>query len=319
MPDRDSNIELDLTDSDASSVQRQSDEEIDDHQEFDEDIPEYATPPDPPGTVTTENVPESPLAAKINQFTQQIDRPDEFTSTELQVIAISRLHPELTTTDVADRLDVSATTVSQATRRARLAELSERSEIYAAFQERTEGQQKIISVLVDRPDCSRDQLAAVLGYSQSGIASIERNHAPLIRKLREMGLPDDYDVPSLDSIDESASTRETDQSTNLESKTVDNEPTATDSSAMTAPVPNVETAFFNENVVLPQSELHRLRRFVVDLRNMAATERSLSDSPVGQQSSAARQAVCDSILIRIDTLVEDSLNTPHELQEDPHD
>jgi transposase-like protein len=185
MTKRATNIALNLTDDDEPAVA---------HQNPDGSITEYATPKDPDGSATAENVP-SPLAAAISAFTEGIDHPEDFTDTDLQVIGVGRLNPSLTHSALSDRLDVSVSTISRARRRATHAELSDREEIQTAFRERTDRQQATIAALVTDPECSRELLSEVGDCQRNAAAGIQRTFRPLVRHLREVGLPAEYDLP----------------------------------------------------------------------------------------------------------------------------
>lgn len=349
MPTRKSNITLNLTDDDEPAVQQQLGEETAQEDADTADLPEYVTPPNPPGEMSSENVPESPIAAAMHRFTQQIEQPDEFTTTELEAIAVSRLHPDLSRTEVADRLDISPSTVGNANRRARLAELSEPDEIHATFRERTERQQTIIEAFVADPDCSDAQLSTLADCSTSGVETTKHVFAPLIRKLREVGFPDEYEPTVADELAPIHPETSTTDTTDTEpfacevcGKTFDtanarnghkavhsNDDTgavSVDDSATTSTVEIEPTEFENvwtetestepdddaapdaettapENEMVPRSELKHLRQFVDGLRDAAATEHSLTDDRVGHRSTAARQAVCETVLAKIDAVL----------------
>lgn len=365
MPTRDSNISLNLTDDDEPAVQQQLGEETEQEDADTAELPEYVTPPNLPGDVSADNVPESPLAAAMNRFAQQIERPDEFTTTEREAIAVTRLHPDLSRSEVADRLDISSSSVGNAIRRADLAELSEPDEIHAAFRERTDRQQTIIEALVADPDCSPDHLGTLADCSSSGAESTKHTFAPLIHHLREVGFPNDYDLTVSDASaptspktadtettssetfacdvcgktfvtaqgrnghtavhsnedtkeepgDDSSPTSTTDiestetedgdasLSEDLADDIADLFATTTDNENNTAPTDEPTT---HETEMVPRSDLQHLRQFVDGLRDAAATERSLTDDRVGQQSTAARQAVCEAVLTKIDKVLENT-------------
>jgi hypothetical protein len=206
MPTRNTNITLNLADDDEPAVQAQSDggdTTTPDDRDTDESnatssgvrnndgsITVYGTSP-PAGEERTENVPTSPLAAEISAFEAEIDHPDDFSATERRVVALQRLHPDLTNSEISDRLNTSDSTVSRACRKATLATLSDRAEIHAVFDQRTETQQAIISAQLAAPDRSEQALADMVGCSKGTVSTICNVYAPLRRKLDDVGLPAD--------------------------------------------------------------------------------------------------------------------------------
>lgn len=272
----------------------------------------------------------------MNRFTQQIEQHDEFPTTELEAIAVTRLQPDLSRAEVADRLDISSSLVGNAIRRAELAELSEPDEIHAAFRERTDRQQTIIEALVADPDCSSDHLETLADCSSSGAESTKHTFAPTSPETTSSETfacdvcgktfdtadgrnghtavhsnedteaePGDDSSPTSTTDIESTETEDGDASlsVDLADDIADLFATTTDNENDTAPTDEPTT---HETEMVSRSDLQHLRQFVDGLRDAAATERSLTDDRVGQQSTAARQAVCEAVLTKIDKVLENT-------------
>lgn len=204
MADRESNIALNLADDDEPTVQAQENDEqnhtdqaaSEGVENSDGSVTEYATPPAPDGDESAQNVPESPFAAEIAQFRDEIAHPEDFSDAQLKAVGISRLHPDLSNGEISERMDHSSTTVGKALRKADMATLSGQEEIHEAFQNRTDTQQGIIATAVSAPDKSDREVAEIVGCGKSTAKPVRRKFMPLVRKLRDTGFPNGYSPPS---------------------------------------------------------------------------------------------------------------------------
>jgi hypothetical protein len=162
-------IALNMTGDGTPAVQQQgtdpSSETTDDTDETDPRVTNpdgsvtvYGTPDDA-GDTTTENVPQSPLAGEIAAFEQAMDHPADWTDAERRAVGIQRLHPELSDTDISQRLDLSKTVVGKARRKVELATLDSQEAIHTAFHELTPSQQTVFAASVRNPDRPTTDLA----------------------------------------------------------------------------------------------------------------------------------------------------------------
>jgi hypothetical protein len=339
MVQRDTNITLNMTGDGDSAVQRQRtpDESTESDGEPgvtnpDGSITVYGTPPDDTGETTTENVPQSPLAGEIAAFEQEMDHPEDWTDAERRAVGVHRLHPDLTDREISDRLDISKTVVGKARRKVDLAALDGTAEIHTALQALTPTQQTVIAASVREPDRTRADVAALADCRPGTTGSIRRRFKPLVRQLRDVGLPDDT-AALLDANESTAtdtSTEQADETTTdhdpaeesfvcktcgatFDSKDARNGHTAvhtreddteestseTDTGQQTE-TDTAHTASAAREADETQPSTDDIKRFVTGLRERATADHQHSDSSA-LDHSAVRRITCDAVLAYIET------------------
>jgi hypothetical protein len=253
MADRDSNIALNLTGDDEPAVQQQEEQEHNDSPQTngeevenpDGSVTEYATAPVPDGSESTENVPESPFAAEIARFRDEINHPEDFSDSQFKTVGVSRLHPDLTHSQIAGRIDYSPTTVGRALQKADMATLSGQEEIHDAFQSRKDTQQSVIAAAVSAPDKSDREISEMVTCGEATTKATRRLCMPLIRKLRDIGLPDGYS-PRFRAGEDDEEENKTNSATSLSSE-------ATNESADSEEALDAEIAAFKEQLDHPDA------------------------------------------------------------------
>jgi hypothetical protein len=244
MAQRDSNIALNLTGDGDPAVHRQDapDASIETDADTtatdtgvtnpDGSVTVYGTPSDDAGDTTTENVPQSPLAGEIATFEHEVDHPEDWTDAERRAVGIQRLHPELSDSEISDRLDISTTVVGQARQKVELATLDGQEAIHTVFHELTPTQQTVLAASIRDPDRSTTALADLADCAPGSAGSIRRRFKPLLRQLTDVGLPEDIDPPIETATDETATTASVnDSDRDSETVTAQNDETATEQEA----------------------------------------------------------------------------------------
>jgi transposase-like protein len=338
MAQRDTNIALNMTGDGTAAVQRQGTDNPTDSADDTEpgvtnpdgSITVYGTPPDDTGETTTENVPQSPLAGEIAAFEQEMDHPEDWTDAERRAVGLHRRHPDLTDREISDRLDLSKTVVGKARRKVELATLDGTAEIHTALQALTPTQQTVIAARVRDPARTRADLAALADCRPGTTGSIRRRFKPLVRQLRDVGLPDETAALLDESEPTDTSTEQADETAHepaeepftcetcgatFDSVHARNGHTAVhqreDDEAET--ISETDTGHKTETVsghaasAASEADGTRpstddIKRFVAGLRERASdiSPQRHSDSQHGTDGSAVRQVTCDAILTYID-------------------
>lgn len=318
MAKRNSNIAYNAIDNDKPTVQRQDDKSSIDNEPTDGvENPDgsttvSATPKEPSGRSTTENMPTNLLNPEIQQFKAETNHPEDWTDSELLAVAQQRRAEDLSTEEISDRVNVSEAVVRRGLRKKRYANLKTTDEIRDEFLECTATQRLVIAAnLAGAPDYARSDLAEMAGCKQGSVGSTRRRFRPLIRRLDQVGLPNRLvpepildDLPKRDDSDHSTDATATDDA----SKSSETEETGDDTdtgnqneiepereATKIAPTNKTELA-----ATASQSPVEDVRQFVTVLREAATKEHSLTESPTAQQGTAARQATCEAILDYID-------------------
>jgi hypothetical protein len=282
----------------------------------------YGTPPDADGETTTENVPQSPLAGEIAAFEQERDHPEDWTDAERRAVGVHRLHPDLNDREISDRLDISKTVVGKARRKVTLAALDGTAEIHTALQALTPTQQTVIAASVHDPDRTRADLAALADCSLGTTGSIRRRFKPLVRQLRDVGLPDDTaallnETDSTDTATDRTIETATDHEPAEEPFTCEtcgatfdsvharNGHTAVhqredDDEEITSETVTDHTASAARESDKTRPTTDDIKRFVTGLREWASTDHQHSDLS-GLDHSAVRRITCDAVLSYIET------------------
>jgi hypothetical protein len=289
----------------------------------------YGTP-DADGETTTENVPQSPLAGEIAAFEQETDHPEDWTDAERRAVGLHRLHPDLNDREISDRLDISKTVVGKARRKVTLAALDGIAEIHTALQALTPTQQTVIAASVRDPDRTRADLAAIADCRPGTTGSIRRRFKPLVRQLRDVGLPDDTAAlldeseptdTATEQADETATDHDPAEETfvcetcgaTFDSKHARNGHTAVhqrenddeETTSETDTAQHTETAPGHTASAARESDKTRpstddIKRFVTGLRERATADHQHSDSSA-LDHSAVRRITCDAVLAYIET------------------
>jgi hypothetical protein len=288
MAKRDSNIVLNTTDNGEPAVQRRTDaeESIDNEPTDDESTDEptdgvtnpdgstivSATPKEPSGTSTTENIPQNLLEPEIQQFKAETDHPEDWTDLELKAVGLRQRHPDLSTSEISDRLGISKSVVRRGERKVSFAELSDKNEIYAAFRDCTTTQQAVIAASVASSEYTNSEISDMAACTQNTVRSTRRRFRPLMRTLNTVGLPDSL-VPK-PILDDSNARADTEQTAD-ETDTDDQRATETETKA-----PEREIADkTGPEPTAARPAIEDVRQFVTVLREAATKEHALSDSP----------------------------------------
>jgi hypothetical protein len=341
MAQRDTNISLNMTGDGTAAVQRQGTDHPTDSADDTEpgvtnpdgSITVYGTP-DADGETTTENVPQSPLAGEIAAFEQETDHPEDWTDAERRAVGLHRRHPDLNDREISDRLDISTTVVGKARRKVELAALDGTAEIHTALQALTPTQQTVIAASVRDPNRTRADMAALADCSPGTTGSIRRRFRPLVRQLRDVGLPGDTaalldanestaTVTSTEQADETATDHDPAEESfvcetcgaTFDSKDARNGHTAVhtreddteESTNETDTGQHTETAPGHTASAARESDETRpstddIKRFVTGLRERATADhpQRQSEPPDGVDGSAVRRVTCDAVLTYIE-------------------
>jgi hypothetical protein len=349
MAQRDSNIALNLTGDGDPAVHRQDapDASIESDADTtatdtgitnpDGSVTVYGTPSDDAGDTTTENVPQSPLAGEIATFEHEADHPEDWTDAERRAVGMQRLHPELSDTDISQRLDLSKTVVGKARRKVELAALDSQADIHTAFHELTPSQQTVLAASVRDPDRSTTDIAELADCARGTVGSVRRRFKPLLRQLSDVGLPEGFDPPTEMTSDETAPTASmSDNERERETATAqDDETDAAQAAEASFTCETCGASFGSQHARNGHTAVHTteddnasesddepsttetettrkadekrpmiddIKRFVTGLR-----ERATADQPQhhreaqnGANGSAVQQVTCDAILTYID-------------------
>jgi hypothetical protein len=341
MAQQDTNIALNLTGDGTPAVHRQNapDASTDNNETAtdppvtnpDGSVTVYGTPPDDAGDTTTENVPQSPLAGEIAAFEQEMEHPEDWTDAERRAVGMQRLHPELSDSEISDRLDISTTVVGQARQKVALATLDGCEAVHAAFHDRTATQQTVLAACVRDPDRTTTDLAELADCAPGSAGSIRRRFKPLLRQLSDVGLPEEIDPPT----DETATTANvSDSEREGETRTAQDDETDAAQAAAESFTCEICGATFgskharnghkavhtNEDEDASETDdehtttetdttsasdgtrpaIDDIKRFVTGLRERATDDHHHSDAPALDQN-AMRRMVCDAVLTYIET------------------
>jgi hypothetical protein len=190
-------------------------------------------------------------------------------------------------------LGISESVVRRGERKVSFAELSDNSEIYAAFRDCTTTQQAVIAASVTATEYTNSEISDMAACTQNTVRSTRRRFRPLMRMIEGVGLPDSL-VPKL-ILDDSNAHADTEQTTD-ETDTDDQRATENGTKAPEREIANKT----GSEPTATRPAIEDVRQFVTVLREAATKEHALSDSPTAQQGTAARQATCETILEYID-------------------